>query len=88
MRSHQAPAPAATQQATPKPEDLVYFRFGKQGAENHRKVREIVAARSGSSSIAGVIRELIGRGLADLETEQAIIAAHKGGGASAAVNAG
>ena len=75
MRSHQAPAPAATQQATPKPEDLVYFRFGKQGAENHRKVREIVAARGGSSSIAGVIRELIGRGLADLETEQAIIAA-------------
>lgn len=86
MRSHQAPA--ATQQATTKPVDLVYFRFGKQGVENHRKVREIVAARGGSSSIAGVIRELIGRGLADLETEQAIIAAHKGGGASAAVNAG
>lgn len=84
MRSHQAPA--ATQQAAPKPDDLVYFRFGKQGTENHRKVREIVAARGGSSSIAGVIRELIGRGLADLETEQAIIAAHKGGGASAAVN--
>ena len=77
----------ATQQAASKPDDLVYFRFGKQGAENHRKVREIVAARGGSSSIAGVIRELIGRGLADLETEQAIIAAHKGGGASAAVNA-
>lgn len=86
MRSHQAPA--ATQQAASKPDDLVYFRFGKQGVENHRKVREIVAARGGSSSIAGVIRELIGRGLADLETEQAIIAAHKGGGASAAVNAG
>lgn len=85
MRSHQA-QPAA-QQAPPKPDDLVYFRFGKQGAENHRKVRAIVAARGGSSSIAGVIRELISRGLADLESEQAIIAAHKGGAASAAVNA-
>lgn len=79
--------PAANDRAA-KPDDLVYFRFGKQGTENHRKVREIVAARGGSSSIAGVIRELITRGLADLETEQAIIAAHKGGGASAAVNAG
>lgn len=77
-----------TKQATTKPDDLVYFRFGKQGAENHRKVREIVAARGGGSSIAGVIRELIARGLADLETEQAIISAHKGGGASAVVNAG
>lgn len=85
MRSHQAQP--VDRQASPKPDDLVYFRFGKQGAENHRKVREIVAARGGSSSIAGVIRELITRGLADLESEQAIIAAHKGGGASAAVNA-
>ena len=41
----------------------------------------------GWSGIAGVIRELISRGLADLESEQAIIAAHKGGGASAAFNA-
>ncbi|KGH12162.1 hypothetical protein P608_11410 [Comamonas thiooxydans] len=86
MRSHQAPVNA--KQAAPKPDDLVYFRFGKQGAENHRKVREIVVARGGSSSIAGVIRELIGRGLADLEKEQAIIAAYKGGGASATVHTG
>lgn len=86
MRSHQAQP--VDRQAASKPDDLVYFRFGKQGAENHRKVREIVAARGGSSSIAGVIRELITRGLADLESEQAIIAAHKGGGASATVNAG
>lgn len=86
MRSHQAPVIA--KQAAPKPDDLVYFRFGKQGAENHRKVREIVVARGGGSSIAGVIRELIGRGLADLEKEQAIIAAYKSGGASAAVNTG
>ena len=86
MRSHQTQAIA--QQASAKPDDLVYFRFGKQGAENHRKVREIAAARGGSTSIAGVIRELIGRGLADLEMEQAIIAAHKGGVTSAAVNAG
>lgn len=86
MRSHQAPVIA--KQAPPKPDDLVYFRFGKQGAENHRKVREIVVARGGSSSIAGVIRELIGRGLADLEKEQAIIAAYKGGGASTAVHTG
>ena len=85
MRSHQAQP--VDRQASPKPDDLVYFRFGKQGAENHRKVREIVAARGGSSSMAGVIRELISRGLADLESEQAIIAAHKGGGASAAFNA-
>lgn len=85
MRSHQAQP--VDRQASSKPDDLVYFRFGKQGAENHRKVREIVAARGGSSSIAGVIRELISRGLADLESEQAIIAAHKGGAASAAVNA-
>lgn len=85
MRSHQAQP--VDRQASSKPDDLVYFRFGKQGAENHRKVREIVAARGGSSSIAGVIRELISRGLADLESEQAIIAAHKGGGASAAINA-
>ena len=85
MRSHQAQP--VDRQASPKPDDLVYFRFGKQGAENHRKVREIVAARGGSSSMAGVIRELISRGLADLESEQAIIAAHKGGGASAVANA-
>lgn len=85
---HNSLTDSGTAKAKNKPEDLIYFRFGKQGTENHRKVREIVAARGGSSSIAGVIRELIGRGLADLEMEQAIIAAHKGGGALAAVNAG
>lgn len=85
MSTHQAQP--TTQQPSSKPEDLVYFRFGKQGAENYRKVREIVAARGGSSSLVGVIRELISRGLADLESEQAIIAAHKGGGASAVANA-
>ena len=62
-------------QAAPKPDDLVYFRSGKQGAENHRRCVEIVVARGGSSSIAGVIRELIGRGLLDPRKEQAIIAA-------------
>ena len=86
MRPHQVPR--ATKQAARKPEDLVYFRFGKQGAENHRKVRAIVEARGGSSSIAGVIRELIGRGLQDLEMEQAIIAAHKGSGVTATVGTG
>ncbi|RGE46144.1 hypothetical protein DZC30_05080 [Comamonas testosteroni] len=86
MSTHQAQP--ARQQAAAKPDDLVYFRFGKQGAENHRKVRAIVEARGGSSSIAGVIRELIGRGLQDLEMEQAIIAAHKGSSASASVGTG
>lgn len=67
-------------------DDLVYFRFGKGGAGNLQKVR--VLSETKGCTMASVIRDLIGRGLSNLEEEQAIIAAHKGGGASAAVHTG
>lgn len=67
-------------------DDLVYFRFGKGGAGNLQKVRAIADAKG--CTMANVIRNLIGRGLADLETEQAIIAAHKNAGAAPAAAVG
>lgn len=68
--------PSATDKASKdRPEDLVYFRFGKAGAGNLQKVRAISEKKG--CTMANVIRDLIGRGLADYETEQAIIAAHK-----------
>lgn len=59
-------------------DDLVYFRFGKSGAANHEKVRAISQFKG--CTMANVMREMIGRGLADWEAEQAVIAAHKKGG--------
>lgn len=84
MRTQQT-TPTTAQAGKARPEDLVYFRFGKGGAGNLQKVRAI--ADSKGCTMANVIREMIGRGLVSYEEEQAIIAAHKGGGASAAVNA-
>ena len=85
MRTQHAPSLASAETRKAKAEDLVYFRFGKGGDGNLQKVRAI--AETKGCTMASVIRELISRGLADLESEQAIIAAHKGGGASTAVNA-
>ena len=68
-----------------KPEDLVYFRFGKGAEEEHKRVRAIAQERD--YPMVTVIRDLIKRGLRDYDTEQAIIAAYRGGDASA-VNAG
>ena len=64
-------------------EDLVYFRFGQRGngPELQEKVRAITAAKG--ATMASVIRDLIGRGLADYEAEKAILAAHKQGSAAA-----
>ena len=59
----------------------MYFRFGKSGAEHLEKVREI--SQSKRCTMANVMREMIGRGLADWEAEQAVIAAHKKGAAVA-----
>lgn len=86
MRIQHALSPTSALPSKARAEDLVYFRFGKGGEGNLQKVRSL--AESKGCTMASVIRELITRGLADLETEQAIIAAHKGGGASATVNAG
>ena len=61
--------------------DTVYFRFGKSGAANLEKVREMTESKR--CTMANVMREMIGRGLADWEAEQAVIAAHKKGGAVA-----
>ena len=83
MSTHHAHTTA--RQVVTRPDDLVYFRFGKGGARNMKKVRDIADTKG--CTMANVIRELIGRGLADLEAEQAILAAHKGVGASATVNA-
>ena len=84
MCAYQAPAPSS-EASKARAEDLVYFRFGKGGDGNLQKVRAL--AESKGCTMASVIREMIGRGLVSYEEEQAIIAAHKGGGASAAVNA-
>ena len=85
MRSHQQPS-ASTKTAKDEVDDLVYFRFGKNGADEHQKVRAISGARG--CTMASVIRGLIKRGLADLEMEQAILAAHKSAGATSAMAAG
>ncbi len=85
MRPQQT-IPITAKPSKDRPEDLVYFRFGKAGTSNLLKVRAI--ADSKGCTMANVIRDLIGRGIADYETEQAIIAAHKGGGTSTAINAG
>ena len=77
MRTQQhSTASALTGKA--RTEDLVYFRFGKSGDRNLQKVRAL--AESKGCTMASVIRELITRGLADLEMEQAILAAHRHGG--------
>ena len=68
-----------------KPEDLVYFRFGKGAEEEHKRVRAIANERD--YPMVTVMRDLIKRGLRDYDTEQAIIAAHRGGDAMA-VSAG
>lgn len=67
-------------------DDLVYFRFGKGGAGNLQKVRAHAEAKG--CTVASVIRDLIGRGLANLEEEQAIIAAHKSAGAASVTAVG
>lgn len=85
MRIQHALSPSSALPSKARAEDLVYFRFGKGGEGNLQKVRAL--AETKGCTMASVIREMIGRGLVSYEEEQAIIAAHKGGGASAAVNA-
>ena len=79
MRTQHTPSHASAQTSKSRAEDLVYFRFGKAGDGNLQKVRAIADTKG--CTMASVIRELISRGLADLEMEQAILAAHRHGGA-------
>lgn len=85
MRTQQT-TPTTVQAGKARPEDLVYFRFGKGGAGNLQKVRAIADAKG--CTMVNVIRDLIGRGIADYEAEQAIIAAHKNAGPVSAAAVG